>query len=250
MSREIITVCLAPTDPADVTEALTAAMAPFWNDAEIPPGGVWQGEWQWWHVYGGYRTDGFAVRAGYEADPRLVRNPFLLDGRPRPPQPAGRCDGGPRGLLDLDVDRAPVAEQAGADWDRWAAFSVGFEPSLSLSAMNEQAPDGATAWAAYREQPVVRAAALLAGDERTRRWAGMSDPVGHYAHTREQFVHRETAYAVTPSVLLTLDGEWIDGTGSSSDPEVLAGARYYDFAYRYLDGLAEDALMIRVRFHT
>ncbi|MER7770600.1 hypothetical protein [Kitasatospora sp. NPDC096140] len=251
MSREIITACLPPTDPADVMEALAAAMAPFWNDAEIPPGGVWQGEWQWWHIYGGYRADGFAVRAGHEADPRLIRNPFELDGRPRPPQPAGRCDGGPRGLLDLDVDRAPVADQAGADWDRWVAFSAGFEPALTLSAMNERACDGATAWAAYREQPVVRAAvALWASDERARRWTGMSDPVGHYAHTREQFVRRTVARAVTPGVLLTLDGEWIDGTGSSSDPEVLVGARYFDFADRYLDELAEDALAIRVRFHT
>ncbi|MEV7359065.1 hypothetical protein [Kitasatospora sp. NPDC091276] len=161
MSREIVTVCLPPTDPADVTEARAAAMAPFWNDTEIPPGDVWQGEWEWWHVYGGYLTDGFAVRTGHEADPRLIRNPLLLDGRPRPPQPAGRRDGGPRGLLDLDVDRTPVAEQAGTDWDRWAAVSAGFEPTLSLTAMNEQASDSATARTAYREQPVVRAAAAL-----------------------------------------------------------------------------------------
>ncbi|MFJ4190529.1 hypothetical protein [Kitasatospora sp. NPDC089509] len=247
----MLTVCLPPTDPADVPDALAAAMAPFWNDAEIPPGGVWQGEWQWWHVFGGDGAHGLAVRAGDEADPRLVRNPLWSDGSPRPPQPAGRCDGGPRGLLDLDSDRAPVAAAAAADWDNWTAFSSDFEPALSQYAMIAQASDGRAGWAAFFDQPVIRAvAALRASSEQDHRWARAPDPVGCYAGTREQFVRRRASRVVPTNVLLTLDGEWLDGTCTSPDPDALVGDRYFDFADRYLDQLAENALMVRIRFHS
>ncbi|MET8630999.1 hypothetical protein ABZW30_46215 [Kitasatospora sp. NPDC004669] len=250
MARDMLTVCLPPTDPADVPHALAAAMAPFWNDAEIPSGGVWQGEWQWWHVFGGDGADGLAVRAGYEADPRLARNPLWSDGSPRPPQPAERCDGGPRGLLDPDRDRAPAADTAGADWDGWAAFSADFEPALSASVMMAQASDRSAGWAAaFFEQPVIRAvAALRASSEQAPRWARMQDPVAYYAGNREQHVRRKVSRILPTNVLLTLDGEWLDGTCTSSDPNALVGHRYFDFADRYLDALAEDDLMVRIRF--
>ncbi|MFF7990724.1 hypothetical protein ACFZDG_13160 [Kitasatospora xanthocidica] len=116
---------------------------------------------RWWHVLGGDGDDGLPVRTGFEADPRLVRNPLWNDGSPRPSQPVGRRDGG-----------------------------------------------------------------------------------------REQYVRRKVSFVVPTNVLLTLDGERIDGGCSSGDPDALAGDRYYDFADRYLDyldALAEDALMVRIR---
>ncbi|GHF60299.1 hypothetical protein GCM10018790_42830 [Kitasatospora xanthocidica] len=250
MTRDMLTVCLPPTDPADVAEALAGAMAPYWNDAEVPPGGEWQGEWQWWHVFGGDGDHGLPVRAGYEADPRLVRNPLWSDGSPRPAQPVVRCDGGPRGLLDLDRDRASVAEEAGADWDAWTAFSADYEPALSESEMFAQT-SGSPQWReAFFAQPVIRAVAALRPTwEEAPRWARAHDPVACYAGGREQYVRRMASRVVPTNVLLTLDGEWIDGNWLSHDPDALVGHRYRDFADRYLDDLAEDALMVRIRFH-
>ncbi|MFJ9777860.1 hypothetical protein ACIRVF_42585 [Kitasatospora sp. NPDC101157] len=255
MTRDMLTVCLPPTDPADVPDALAAAMAPFWYDAEIPSGGVWQGEWDWWHIFGGDGAAGLAVRAGYEADLRLARNPLWSDGSLRPSQPAERCDGGPRGLLDLDRDRAPAADAAGADWDGWAAFSADFEPALSQRAMTESVPPGPDAgnraYAAFYEQPLIRAAAAWrAGDLQAPWWTRVSDPVAHFTGGREQYVRRVASRVVPTNVLLTLDGEWLDGTLNALEPGALVGHRYFDFADRYLDALAEDALMVRIRFHS
>ncbi|GAA1245146.1 hypothetical protein GCM10009665_39980 [Kitasatospora nipponensis] len=109
MTRDLITVCLPPSDPDEVSAALTAAMAPFEYDGQpAGPGGEWQGEWDWWHVFGGDGENGLAVRPGCEDDRRLLRNPRWSDGSARPLRPARRCDGGPRGLLDLDADRSSV----------------------------------------------------------------------------------------------------------------------------------------------
>ena len=219
MARDIITVCLPPTAPADVPDALAAAMAPFWNDAEIAPGDDWQGEWEWWHIFGGHDAQALAVRPSCEDDPRLVRNPLWSDGSLRPPLPPGRCDGGPRGLLDLDLDRSPVAGAAGADWDGWTAFSAGFEPALSEAAITEQSSDGWAGRAAFFEQPVIRAVAALANDPQAPQWATKAqDPVAHYSGSREPYVRRFASRAVTTNVLLTLDGRWLDGTRNSNAP--------------------------------
>nr|WP_144298882.1 hypothetical protein [Streptomyces sp. TLI_235] len=251
MARDMLTVCLPPTDPDDVPQALSVAMAPFWYDAQPAPDGTWQGEWDWWHIFGGDGPHGLPVRTGHEDDPRLVRHPFRLDDTARPPQPADRCDGGPRGLLDLDLDRVPVAEALGADWDGWTAFSADHDPALSEPAMIEQASDGRAGRAAFYEQPVIRAVtALRARDgKQAPTWARVVDPVARYAGSREQYVRRWVSRVVPTNVLLTLDGRWLDGTARSTDPDALVGHTYFDFADRYLDTLAEDALIVRIRFH-
>ncbi|MFE0457936.1 hypothetical protein ACFW1A_01585 [Kitasatospora sp. NPDC058965] len=255
MTRDLITVCLPPTDPGEVPAALAAAMAPFCYDAQPLPDGTDQGEWDWWHIFGGDGEDGLAVRAGYEQDPRLVRNPSWSDGGSRPPQPPGRCDGGPRGLLDLDADRAPVASRAGIDWDAWTDFSARFEPAMSQRAMAESVPAGPDAgrraYAAFHDQPLIRAVAVRrASDPQAPWWTWVQDPVAHFADGREQYVRRVAARVVPTNVLLTLDGEWLDGTLNALDPAALVGPAYFDYADRYLESLAEDALMVRLRFHS
>ncbi|WP_051712033.1 hypothetical protein [Streptomyces sp. NRRL S-350] len=255
MTRDLITVCLPPTGPAEVPAALAAAMAPFWYDAQPLPDGTVQGEWDWWHIFGGDDDNGFAVRPGYEDDPRLVRNPLWSDGSARKPQPASRCDGGPRGLLALDADRAPVAAQAGADWDGWAEFSARFEPALSQRAMAEAEPagpdSGRRAFAAFHDQPVIRAlTAWRASDPQAPKWTGVPDPVAHFTCERDRFIRQRASRVVPTNVLLTLDGEWLDGTHTAIEPGALVGHAYFDYADRYLDTLAEDALLIRLRFHS
>ncbi len=252
MTRELITVCLPPTDASEVTAALAAAMAPFWYDAQPQADGTWQGEWDWWHVFGGDGDSGLAVRPGYDSDPRLVRNPLWSDGSVRKPQSAGRCDGGPRGLLDLDADRAPAAAQAGAQWDGWAEFSARFEPALSRYAISESGPaEWPAAHAAFVGQPVIRALiAWRESDPQAPEWTRAQDPVAHFAGGREQFVRRVASRLVPTNVLLTLDGEWLDGTLNALEPGALVGHTYFDYADRYLDALAEDALLVRLRFHS
>ncbi|MFJ7905389.1 hypothetical protein [Kitasatospora sp. NPDC096204] len=255
MPRDIATVCLDETAADDVTAALTEALAPFAHDAQ-PVDGRWQGEWDWWHVYGGDGERGLAVRPGHENDPRLIRSPIWLDGSPRPAQPAHRCDGGPRGLLDLDTERTAAAVAAAREWDDWSAFAARFPPARSLRAMSERGPSAPPAvgspYQAFREQPLMRAlVAWRQSDPNAPAWTRDSDPVWRFGESREQYAHRAAVRVQTTNVLVTLDGRWTDCFEYAPTPEQpIAADAYFDFADRYLRELPDDALIVRVRFHS
>ncbi|MFG2907348.1 hypothetical protein ACGF13_20060 [Kitasatospora sp. NPDC048286] len=255
MPKDIATVCLDGTATDDVTAALTEALAPFAHDVQ-PVDGRWQGEWDWWHVYGGDGERGLAVRPGHENDPRLIRSPIWLDGSPRPAQPAHRCDGGPRGVLDLDTERTAAAVAAAREWDTWSEFAARFPPAQPLQAKSERSPSGAPAiglpYQEFREQPLMRAlAAWRQSDPNVPAWAKHSDPVEYFGESREQYAHRAAVRAETTNVLVTLDGRWTDCFEYAPTPEQPNAAyAYFDFADRYLRELPDDAFIVRVRFHS
>ncbi|MFF3655302.1 hypothetical protein [Streptomyces olivochromogenes] len=72
------------------------------------------GEWDYWQIDG--RGGEFPVLPGSEDAPRLIRGELDLRGRPRV-FPPGTCEGGPRGLLDFDAARRPVAAEAARDFN-------------------------------------------------------------------------------------------------------------------------------------
>ncbi|MEV4432174.1 hypothetical protein [Streptomyces sp. NPDC049585] len=105
MAHEMVTVCLPPDAHHDLHSAIEAALAPFDMNGDHEP---YQGEWDLWWL--GRPGEEFAVLPGHEDDPRLVRAPLDAYGNPRHWAP-GQCDGGPRGLLDLDGTGSRLATE-------------------------------------------------------------------------------------------------------------------------------------------
>ncbi|MEU8927602.1 hypothetical protein AB0D10_42980 [Kitasatospora sp. NPDC048545] len=254
MARDLLTVCLPPTPPGGVTAAIAAAMAPYDYDFEEQPGGpAWQGEWDSWHVYGGHDGDGFPVSPADEADPRLIFEPTLPNGAVRQRTPS-RWDGGPRALLDFDAARAPVAARAAEHWRAWQEFTEGFPPAVPFDVFAERARQDlagypvARARADYYGQPLITAANDSA--EVCGLFPRLTDPLHHFRGTRAEFIRRETAQVVPTNHLLTLDGQWIDGTVEDWGRRIGRSGDYHLFADAYLENLPGDCLVVRLRFHS
>ncbi len=253
MSKDLLTICLPPTPPSEVMAALDAAMAPF--DYDNQGFEIWQGEWDSWHVYGGYDGDGFVVTSTNEADPRLIFNPSFPLGEPRERMPL-RWDGGPRGLLDFAATRAPVAAAALENRLAWQRFAAGYPPATSLSEFMARAHRDPAAYPVdrarqdYFEQPVVQA--VNASPETRELLPSSLDPVGYFGGSEEDFVQSVTLRVIPKNHLLTLDGHWIDGTSDHWGSKLgLTGDyhQYYRFANDYLENLAPECLVVRARFH-
>jgi hypothetical protein len=106
MAHEMITVCLPPDAHQDLHAAIEEVLAPFDLNGDHQP---CRGEWDQWWI--GRPGEEFDVLTGHEADPRLVRAPRDAYGKPRH-WTQGQCDGGPRGLLDLQGMRTRAAQSA------------------------------------------------------------------------------------------------------------------------------------------
>ncbi|MGY0231377.1 hypothetical protein [Longispora urticae] len=248
-----VTVCLPPTEPADVVAALTAALAPF--DMNRP--GEWneQGHWDWWTVRAG--RERLLVKAGHIGDARLVHQ-GVERGEAPPEPPSAGCDGGPRGLLDLDATRERAArivreewDAAFADWERavadhpparpWAWFQDRHEADPRRYPLEQARID-------HREQPLNQA---LADHTVTSRypnvgmWCLGSDPVAYFACGGQQQFDLAADYAVATWALLTTDGTWIDG---DQDDQGTGDAHLRSVA-AYLEALDDDVLMIQVLCH-
>jgi hypothetical protein len=169
MAKQRITVCVPscdPDDPEALHRAIGRAMAPYdYNREDIPHPG-WVGEWDHWFISHWFISGAgceFAVLPGHEGDPRLVRH----DEWTEPPEelPRSRCHGGPRGLLDLDTDRAEAAREAACLWDDWGRFAAGHPAALPFDHFAERTrldpagyPEG-RAWQEFAAQPLLRALA-------------------------------------------------------------------------------------------
>ncbi|MFI1092853.1 hypothetical protein [Streptomyces sp. NPDC020917] len=109
MTKFTATVCLPPTEPADVPSAIAGRMAPY----EAEPNGEFNpaGEWDWWSVFALAR-EAFLVLPGHDGDPRVltaanVPRGVLAYDELEPLE----CLGGPRGLLDFAAMRARAARR-------------------------------------------------------------------------------------------------------------------------------------------
>ncbi|GAA5031414.1 hypothetical protein [Streptomyces siamensis] len=176
MAYEMVTLCLPPDSHQYLYAAIEEAMAPFDLNGDHEP---YQGEWdQWWL---GRPGEEFDVLPGHEHDPRLVRAPRDASGALRH-WALGRCDGGPRGLLDFQGMRIRAADMAAS-----------LDPCRA----------GRTPYRQIRPE-----------------------------------------WAVPTDHLLTLDGRWLY---VSAVPR--SGTSDLAFAGKYLDDLAPDTMMVRLRVH-
>ncbi|MFE4971298.1 hypothetical protein ACFRAR_04170 [Kitasatospora sp. NPDC056651] len=254
MSKEIVTVCLPPTPPEQVEQALAAAMAPFDYDLTPEPGGPgWQGEWDYWSIRGGFADDeGFLVRPGHETDPRLIFEHTRPDGTARTQAPS-TWDGGPRGLLDFDAARAPVTAKAAADWRTWQQFADAYPTGRPFAAFAERArhePDTYPMERAREDflaQPVIGAANTSATVCGT--FPRYVDPIAYFHGTEEQFTRRRSAAVIPTPSLLTLDGRWINGDVRNWGEKHGLTGDYYEFADQHLENLPDDCLVVRVWYH-
>ncbi|MFD3531631.1 hypothetical protein [Streptomyces sp. NPDC058664] len=234
MSKQVVTVCLPPCGPGELRPALAEAMAPFEYDAQIGRSDEeWQGEWDHWFIEA--RGKEFTVRPGCEDDPLVVRD------EDAPPRPRSLCEGGPKGLLDLDTGPATAAREAGDEWDAWHAFAAGFPPSLPYAHFARRAvgDPGSTQERVvedFRAQPVIRA---LGQDPALEGRFGF-DPVPWFGGDRAAFVARAAADVLPTFALLTLDGRWLDGSSHAHNVRFNA----------YLDSLQDTTILVRVLHHS
>lgn len=89
MAGVTVTVRLPAEAADDVEGALTKALAPFYSDTEDNP--VGRGMWYSRRIRVGSNGAGFAVAAGHDDDPRLIKDDSAPDGTPRPSAP-GVCE--------------------------------------------------------------------------------------------------------------------------------------------------------------
>ncbi|MFJ7078431.1 hypothetical protein [Streptomyces sp. NPDC098781] len=213
MAKGRVTVCVspsAPEDPESLRRAIGGAMAPYDYDRADIPHPDWVGEWDYWAVSGAGCE--FAVLPGHEDDPRLVRH----DEWNEPPEelPRSRCHGGPRGLLDLDTDRAAVGREAarrGDDWQRFEARHTG--PQSALRAISRD--------------PEL--------EERFTR-----DPYNSFGRDREAYIAERVADVLPTTALLTLDGRWVE----------YGGPGYRQWFTAYLLDLPADTMVVRVLYRS
>ncbi|MFT9671627.1 hypothetical protein ACMZ5F_29730 [Streptomyces rhizosphaericola] len=237
MAKQCVTVCLPPCAPGEALDrAIAEAMAPFDMNRQDDLPGSGDGEWDYWYIASGWE---FAVRPGYEDDPRIVR-----DGEEKnEPRLGDRCAGGPKALLNLDADRVAVAEEAARRWEAWQEFSAGYPAALPAHHFwarvrldPQQRYSFEQARAEYESQPLIRA---VYADPVLRERFG-DDPVQFILPDRDAYVAEQYADVLPTWALLTLDGRWIEG-----------GTQEYHAAFNaYLDRLPDATMLVRVLYHS
>ncbi|MFF8716507.1 hypothetical protein ACF07T_34510 [Streptomyces sp. NPDC015184] len=238
MAKQRVTVCVPPCAPEDLHRFIGRAMAPFDYNRTDHPDPDWVGEWDYWFVSGAGCL--FAVLPGHEQDPRLVRRDEWTE--PPVDPPPSRCHGGPRGLLDLAVDRDEAAARARVLWKEYQEFATCYPPALPYGFFATRAHTDPVTYPRERvveeftDQPLIRA--LVETPDLGDRFA--SDPVAYFGEDLETFVAQRVAEVLPTPTLLTLDGRWIESGG----PEYL---RMFN---EYLESLPADTMVVRVLYHS
>lgn len=259
-----IVVCLPASAAADLTGAISAAMAPF----EAMRGyAAERDQWETWRIAD---TGGFRMRPGAAEDPRVVQ-----------PLPDGTCAGGPRELLDLTGPSDEAQAAAGQLWDLYHEIHADLPPALPMehfAALPEHQvpyvpvePDGdggyrlvpdpgrALANQRYREQPLVRrlqeAPCYEAGVVRR-----LPEMLAWFPLPRERYVAARAEEVQRNAELLTLDGWWIERgyppVHGACDSLAACPHRegrtepwtWMDLA-AHLEGLPGDVILVRLRCH-
>lgn len=205
------------------------------------------GKWDYWRVggrWGGHfitTTPGdrriYASKRGWDSPTVIAR---------------GTCDGGPRGLLDLDGTRQRAAAEAQERFGKWLVAvdaTPEARPWREFADMIGQVEGYSRDQARleYRSQPRMVA---LEGTEFGRMWGC---PIAEYQMPEALYVERARAGAVPGYALVTLDGKWMapgdmGWFGCSTDNE---GDRigYLEVANTYIESLPDEVYLIAVDCH-
>ncbi|WP_432187116.1 hypothetical protein [Streptomyces sp. Tue6028] len=245
MTKFIVTVCLPPTKPRKLPEAIATAMAPYdiyltdeWNPV---------GEWDWWTIHSDARTP-YLVLPAHDGDRRLV-TASTVPRRKAELEPLGplECCGGPRGMLDFDAMRRRSAHRYDAllaAWDELTAQHPEARPLSHFVARHDSDPDGYSREDAKKDhlaQPLVQEVAqrAVAGDPHFDMSFLLNDPIAYFAQQHAEARRSAVQCAVPGFALLALDGTWSDG--QSDD--------YWERANAYLDDLHAEAVVVDLLCH-
>ncbi len=246
MTKFFATVCLPPTAPSEVPEAIAAVMAPY--DFDLP--GDWNpaGQWDWWRIHADMGKALLAL-PHHDGDGRLLTSASL------PREKAAldalgplECYGGPRRLLDFEAMRRRAARPYDALLAFWQELAAAHEPARPLAEFvgrHEADPTGyplAEAEREHRAQPLVRELARrsAAGDLDFATEFLPRDPVAYFAHEHEEARKWAVRCAVPGSALIGPDGAWTDAD---------CAADYWERANDCLDGLDEEAVVVDLLCH-
>ncbi|MCX4424206.1 hypothetical protein [Streptomyces mirabilis] len=246
MTKFYATVCLPPTAPRKIPQAVAAAMAPYnvnlteeWNPV---------GHWDWWAIHSS-PGNAYLVLPQHDGDRRLVtastvpRRKAKLDGL----GPL-ECYGGPRGLLDFHGMRERAARAHDALLTAWTGLTAIHPPARPLAdflARHEADPERYSAADAREEhlaQPLVQDVAqrAVAGDPHFDTSFLLNDPVAYFAQEHEEARLWSVRCAVPGFALVTLDGTWMDADTDG----------HWEQANRYLDALDAEAVVLDLLCHS
>lgn len=204
-----------------------------------------------WYMIGGRYNNRWAIAAGFENDPAIIKGTPSWASDPKSGAP-GWCDGGPVRMLDLAGMRSTAAIEAEERWHTFRKHA-------------EQYPD-TRGWEWYRAQ--VKAESMAIDDARTlyhgqpgivalrtleSEFRYYEDPFTEFAVSLEDYRQQAEDGAVPGWALLTLDGEWWErgdmGWFGMSDATDDSSAEYRKRANAYIDGLDGDVVLLSVDVH-
>ncbi|MHA5053130.1 hypothetical protein [Streptomyces sp. SD15] len=219
-------------------QAIAEAIAFFDYNGE---GEELQPEWDSWSL--GAAGSEFWIKAGCEADPRLVREYEPTREGSTHSVPPDRCTGGPVGLLDIEGQRSRAVAEAGALWCEWEEFSAGFPPARSLDDLIAEEPEASDrrpglAWHRYSVQPLMRA--VLADPGLHRRFGERA--VGDFGVGHERFLRRKADESLVRDGLVTLEGQWISWGSLPHD-------EYVGVFNGYIGELSPDVVLVNITCH-
>jgi hypothetical protein len=246
MTKFFATVCLPPTAPRKVPQAIAATMAPYnfnltedWNPV---------GHWDWWAIHSS-AGNAYLVLPPHDGDRRLV-TASTVPRRKAKLDALGplECYGGPRGLLDFDGMRRRAAHKHDALLAAWNELTAAHPPARPLAdfvARHEADPAGYSLADAKKEhlaQPLVQDVAqrAVAGDPHFDTSFLLNDPVAYFAQEHQETRLWSVRCAVPGFALVTLDGSWTDADTDD----------YWDQANRYLDSLDAEAVVLDLLCHS
>jgi hypothetical protein len=246
MTKFFATVCLPPTTPRKVPQAVAAAMAPY--DFNLDPED-WNpgGHWDRWTIHS-TANNAYLVLPTHDGDPRLLtastvpREKAELDAL----GPL-ECYGGPRGLLDFDAMRSRAASKHDAlltAWNELTAVHPPARPLIDFVARHEAEAGRYSLADAKREhlaQPLVQDVAqrAAAGDPHFDTSFLLNDPVAYFAREHQAARSSLVRCAVPDTALVTLDGSWMNADRDD----------YWDHANRYLNDLDAQAVVLDLLCH-
>ncbi|WP_225824694.1 hypothetical protein [Streptomyces naphthomycinicus] len=241
MTKFLATVCLPPTPPDRVADAIAVAMAPY----DINATDDWNpvGEWDAWFVHV-HPESPFVVRPEHDGDRRILT--AATDDGLDPLGPL-ECYGGPRGLLDFAAMRRRAVrghDALLAAWEHLAAVHPPARPLTEFAARHEADPDGyplARAKEDHLAQPLVQEVArrAVAGDPHFGMSFLTTDPVAYFAGEHAALRESVLRAAVPGYALLGLDGRWRD-----------AGTEgYWEWADDHLERLDPETVVVDVLCH-
>lgn len=207
-----------------------------------------ESKWDYWRV-GGRWGGAFPVRAGHEHE---VLEPQAGWDSPEE-MPAGYCDGGPKGALDLERMRDEAEQRARESHREYAALVQNTPEALPWRTFTDNISEGTgytveQARIEYNSQPrIVR----LKGT----RYADLlsTDPIEAFSSSEDAYAARARAGAVPGYALLTASGEWVApgkmGWWAMSSDEEGDREAYRAKANAYVDALPDDMYLVRIDCH-